>query len=135
MHPLQHLSTGDCVGSLAELNLSSCIHITDQGLDLLLAASPPRLAILVVHRSTLMIGCSSCSINTNTCPLLVPLQVPSAHRGGLRDYLPISGSAAERQQKTVQTVVMDYSLIIVIDGEGKTCMISKCYYVILLMLI
>ena len=65
MHPLQHLSTGDCVGSLAELNLSSCIHITDQGLDLLLAASPPRLAILVVHRSTLMIGCS-CSINTNT---------------------------------------------------------------------
>ena len=67
MHPLQHLSTGDCVGSLAELNLSSCIHITDQGLDLLLAASPPRLAILVVHRSTLMIGCSY-SINTNTCP-------------------------------------------------------------------
>ena len=65
MHPLQHLSTGDCVGSLAELNLSSCIHITDQGLDLLLAASPPRLAILVVHRSVLTIGCSY-SINTNT---------------------------------------------------------------------
>ena len=123
MHPLQHLSTGDCVGSLAELNLSSCVHLTDQGLDLLLAASPPRLAILVVHRSiltTVLILILALSINTNTCPLLVRLQVPSAYRGSLRDHLPISGSAAELQQKTVQTVVMDYPLIIVIDGEGKT---------------
>ena len=72
MHPLQHLSTGDCVGSLAELNLSSCIHITDQGLDLLLAAAPPRLAILVVHRSTLMIGCGY-SINTKTAAAVLIL--------------------------------------------------------------
>ena len=47
---MQMMSEARCLSSLTELNLSRCGLITDQGLELLLSASPPALTILAVHK-------------------------------------------------------------------------------------
>ena len=46
----QVLSEARCLHTLTELNLSRCVDITDQGLELLLSSSPPLLTILAVHK-------------------------------------------------------------------------------------